>query len=280
MKTGEKIRRARKKLGLTQEALAGEQITSNMLSKIENDVATPSLDTLKYIANTLSLPLGYLLSEDDDLSFFEKKAAINDIYSAYSHQKYLSAIQRAKRIEKCDNELAYILADCYFNEGLASLRRGSIESAKRLFTECESMCKSTLLDTSHFEVKIPMYKAICQNINAPLLEFNPDSAGEALLNSAQYEYFKYITLDYEYSYKIPAISAHIEAKKLIKERNYKSAIEYLLKAADLTKLNGYDAYTIFGIYSDLEICYKQLYDFEKAYLYASKKLSLIEGFKS
>jgi hypothetical protein len=42
----------------------------------------------------------------------------------------------------------------------------------------------------------------------------------------------------------------------------------------------HNAYITFGVYSDLEICYKQLFDFENAYRYTSKRLSLIEGFQS
>ena len=58
------------------------------------------------------------------------------------------------------------------------------------------------------------------------------------------------------------------------------AFVLLTNSMYIVKENEYDAYTVFSIYSDLETCYKQLSDYEKAYLYASKKLSLIEAFKS
>ena len=66
---GEKIKLRRKSLGLTQSELAGNKITRNMLSRIENGAALPSLDTLEHIAIGLKLPVPYLLSEDDDLPF-------------------------------------------------------------------------------------------------------------------------------------------------------------------------------------------------------------------
>ena len=48
MELGNKIRTLRKKQNMTQSELAGEHITRNMLSKIENGEALPSLDTLFY----------------------------------------------------------------------------------------------------------------------------------------------------------------------------------------------------------------------------------------
>ena len=76
------------------------------------------------------------------------------------------------------------------------------------------------------------------------------------------------------------MSRHVMAKLQIKERNYQAAIKLLSEAEDMAKSNGYNSYVVFGIYSDLELCYKQLYNFEKAYLYSTKRMSMLEGFKS
>ena len=46
---------------MTQKELVGDAITRNMLSKIENDAATPSVRTLEYLARALDLPAGYFL---------------------------------------------------------------------------------------------------------------------------------------------------------------------------------------------------------------------------
>ena len=82
MTIGEKIRAARKRLKLTQSKLCGEKITRNMLSSIECGRAMPSLETARFLAERLELPLSYLLADDDDLFFYEKKAAIDNIRSA------------------------------------------------------------------------------------------------------------------------------------------------------------------------------------------------------
>lgn len=70
MKLGEKIRAARLKAGLTQAELAGEFITRNMLSQIENGLAMPSLQTALYIADRLGVDAGLLFSEGDNKEVF------------------------------------------------------------------------------------------------------------------------------------------------------------------------------------------------------------------
>ena len=59
---GQKIKAARQERGMTQKELVGDYITRNMLSKIENDSATPSVRTLSYLAQALGVPSGYFLS--------------------------------------------------------------------------------------------------------------------------------------------------------------------------------------------------------------------------
>ena len=76
------------------------------------------------------------------------------------------------------------------------------------------------------------------------------------------------------------IKLHVDGKLLIKERKYKEAVALLLEAVEYAFKNNYNAFVVFGIYADLELCYKQLYDFENAYRYASKRMSMLEGFKT
>lgn len=64
MTLGEKLRQARLEAGLSQRQLCGEMITRNMLSQIEHDTARPSVDTLRYLAGRLGKSLGYFLDEE------------------------------------------------------------------------------------------------------------------------------------------------------------------------------------------------------------------------
>ena len=71
MTLGKKIRLLRIDRKITQQELVGDFITRNMLSQIENDVATPSMKTLQYLSETLEVPLSYLVDEDNDDEFDE-----------------------------------------------------------------------------------------------------------------------------------------------------------------------------------------------------------------
>jgi transcriptional regulator with XRE-family HTH domain len=66
MSLGKKIEDLRRKRELTSRELAANvQVTSSLISQIEHDKTSPSLDTLRRIARALGVPLTYLLLEDD-----------------------------------------------------------------------------------------------------------------------------------------------------------------------------------------------------------------------
>ena len=78
MNIGNKIKTLRLAKMLTQQELAGDMITRNMLSRIENGFALPSLQTLVYISDKLCIPAGYLLAEDDE-EFDYRKITITEV---------------------------------------------------------------------------------------------------------------------------------------------------------------------------------------------------------
>ena len=280
MTLGEKIKKARKNAGVTQYALAGDKITRNMLSAIENGSATPSFDTLRYLAKQLDLPLSYLLCDDDNLFMHNKNQCIEKIRLFLRCKEYKSCIELVKKLDGYDDEIALILTECYAKYGRALLLNGSHASAMECFEKALFYSKNTIYDTSGFEGVLPMYFAICKNVNAPLLEFDCDAFEKNAKKNTDYEFFKYVSLDYSYDYKNEAFKAHLEAKRLIKERNYGAALSILSDIVENKRYGEYNSYLIYSIYHDMEGCYRQLFDFENAYRYSSKRISLMEGFKS
>jgi hypothetical protein len=92
--------------------------------------------------------------------------------------------------------------------------------------------------------------------------------------------YKYLYQDFGYNYTDECMGRHIQAKRMIKERRYSDAINILRDAAEYALKNNYNAFVVFGMYTDLEYCSKQMNDFESAYRYSSKRMSMLEAFKS
>ncbi len=277
---GKKIKALRKAKGLTQLAIAGNKITRNMLSSIENGTASPSLDSLEHIAKGLGVPVSYLISEDEDLFFYQKKEKIEKIYRAYEAKNFTACINIINSLVAKDSELNYILACSYLELGKKNVANGSLVSALKNLNASSLCCENTKINTLHIEAQIPIYVAIAKNVQAPLLEFDYRKYKSALNEGMDFEFFCYLTMDHTHTFEAPVYRLHMEAKALIKERNYTEAVKRLLSAAELSKNESYNAFVIFSIYTDLEYSYKQLYNYENAYLYSTKRMTLLEEFKS
>ena len=91
MTLGQKIKAARLEKGLTQKEVVGDYITRNMLSKIENDSATPSVRTLEYLAKALDLPTGYFLS-DAQISDGLVPDGLNEARAAFREKRWTDCL--------------------------------------------------------------------------------------------------------------------------------------------------------------------------------------------
>ena len=61
---GERIRVARHERGLSQSALAGEELTKGFISQVESGLVRPSLRSLQILATRLGKPLDYFLGDE------------------------------------------------------------------------------------------------------------------------------------------------------------------------------------------------------------------------
>lgn len=86
---GQKVKEARLARKMTQKELAGDFITRNMLSQIENEIATPSIRTIEYIAAMLQKPISFFM--DHEQGHIEGDL-IEDLLSKYEHKTYIECI--------------------------------------------------------------------------------------------------------------------------------------------------------------------------------------------
>lgn len=280
MTIGEKIRSARIAKNMTQSDVAEDKITRNMLSAIESDKALPSLDTLVHIAGRLELPMAYLLSDETDLFAYRKQRVIGDIKDAFASGRYMECVSIIESVGSVDDELAYMLAYANFEIGASMAKNGAFLSAQRHLTLAKEFSAQTIYDTSSIECRVPLYEAFVKNVNAPLLDFDIYAFDKASADAVEYEFFKYVCNDTEYRYTNELFKKHMAAKIKMRERKYYEAIALLLSIADTKSAFEYNAYLMYGVYSDLDSCYKQIYDFENAYKYSGKRISMLEGFNS
>ena len=78
MTFGEKLKAARKEVGLSQEQFAEKMsVSRSAVAKWESDKGMPDVNNLKMMAQLLDVSLDYLLDEDEKLSFNETKEAID-----------------------------------------------------------------------------------------------------------------------------------------------------------------------------------------------------------
>ena len=280
MTLGEKIRAARKSRKMTQAELASDKITRNMISAIECDKATPSLETLKALADGLSIPVGYLVSQDSSLFLYERDASIGKIRDALRAKKYSEVIRLSGTLSELDDELYFLLAHAHFEIGRRAVLGGSLESGKKHIALALECADKTIYDTDRIRHSSILYGALAENLQAPLLILDIKKFENNIFSEFDYDLFKYLSFDETHTYKNPLYAKHISARSLMKSRNYPKALVILKEIEDGRTPETYNAYSIFSVYSDIENCYKQLGDFENAYRYATKRLSLIEGFKA
>lgn len=151
MTLGQKIKSARLARGMTQKELVGDMITRNMLSKIENDAATPSMRTLDYLARALDLPASYLLG-DSGLSDGSVPDGLDEARAAYRDGRWrdcLSALESDKKAGSTDE--GYLLhARAGAMAAAEALEQGDYSAARELaeaaqYYNQESMyCSSAL----------------------------------------------------------------------------------------------------------------------------------------
>ena len=280
MTIGEKIKKQRRLLGYTQSDVAADFISRNMLSLIESGNASPSLETLRYLADALHIPIEYLVSDQEDISPFLRMKKEAELHECFVLGKYEKVLELVDSFGQNDDLTLILAAEASYRFAKKKLSSGSLESAKKYLARTLDYLSVSKFDSALLRAKCALASSIAENIQSPKLNFDREAYLNLIREDTEEEFFHYYCLDFSYPYQNEILSLHIKAKELMRKRDYHGAIALLCEAEDKKTQENYDAFVFLGIYNDLESSYKALADFEKAYRYSTKRISMMEYFKT
>ena len=260
MELGEKLKQARLEAGLSQRQLCQELITRNMLSQIENGSARPSMDTLRALAQRLGKPLSYFLEEEsvsvnqsiilrartlsprEALALLEEYRAPDPVFDPERYLLEATSCIRLAREAIGENRMGYAIA---------------------LLTQAQEAGGHTLYYTPELERSRLLLCYAAGMDPQTLLPLLPDSTEEFLLR-AQAEFLRgdlrRCAQILEVSPQKTAAWHFLRAETYFAQQDYGSAAQHYLQAEQTRHL-----------YARLEDCYRELGDFQNAYLYACKQ---------
>lgn len=287
MNIGEKIKQLRTAKVMTQAELAGNEITRNMLSRIENGAAQPSLDTLRYIAERLNVSAGFLLAEGDDEQMYIKYSEMHGIKNAYLNGDY--RICREACLSSAsygDDEVQLILAECTLEIAIEEFNLGNLRTACEYFDLAIDACTGTVYRTSHVSDTAAMYFKYMRKISATLSSNFIDESEAPTYASLGEPFCMYagafLMLDGDE--RISGLDSlieseslyglHIRARQHMQAKRYAEACECLKKIlfSDVTIPNP----MLYFVFGDAELCCRETEDFKSAYEYSMDKIELLQ----
>ena len=133
---GSKIKAIRDELGITQKELSEGIVTRNMLSRIENGEALPSLSTLSAIATRLSVPVGYLIDDRDDGTKLKNERLLSMVKKEFSSGNYELCLQYLSGLEYYPEEKDVYTARATYLLGVEKMNEcAPIKEAQKLISD-------------------------------------------------------------------------------------------------------------------------------------------------
>lgn len=265
MELGERIKTARIECGLSQRQLCGEVCTRNMLSMIESGKAKPSMETLRYFARQLGKPLSWFLEEEAVLS--PNQAVMEKAETAWKNGDFSGGLESLGDYRGPDpvfDSVRYLLEIALLLE-LASraVRQGKLPFARGLLDRVARAGENTAYPWDRQRWLLLRFAA-----GEDARDLAPSLTGmeQRLLLLAR---------------------AALDSGKPDRAAEYLAAVDqrepewYLLSGQALMKKEDYAAaasalQTVEAQYPEvclpaLEVCYRELGNFEMAYKYACKE---------
>lgn len=294
MNLGEKIKAARLERHMTQKDVVGDYITRNMLSKIENGSATPSVKTLEYLASALGLPAGYFMTESngDELT----PGSLSDARVQFKRENFEACVSVLEGLDMDGgyrDEAYLLLARAKISLSKKAMMDGRYEESIRLAQESIAHNDESLYSSTAFRTEALLLIARCTMELEGDFPKALDDYHASYQDQGLGEFYRLTMAEYYIGQgdlaaakkEMDSIVRLSEASKPaylmlqgsmeLKDNQFAEAAKQLEKAEQLARTTGSN-YFMSSLYAMLEQCYREMEDFKKAYHYASMQLQIKE----
>jgi len=291
MTIGEKLRELRLSQKITQAELCGNIITRNMLSRIENGAALPSLPTLQYLSAKLGVSAGYFLDDAEEVLPYRKIHLIPKIKSLYRMGDFATCLVLCNQLDS-DDEAALITAECLLNLGIRLFRDEQLHSAEGFFERTVIACRACLYDLSHIEKKASEHLSAIRRAKAEKLPDFPPSESSPYAEEVEYYlyvYMLYITKTTRYDlaasiydtikFSNTLYKKHINARLSMLARNNSRASSLLFELVESFSSTYCDPLFRMNVLTDMESVSNAIGDYENAYKCLVMKNTLLAAFE-
>lgn len=289
MNIGKKIKKLRTAKLMTQSDLVGNEITRNMLSRIENGAANPSLETVCYIASRLNVSPSFLLSDGDDELVYLKHNEIVGIKKAFMTEDYRICKDMCVTSDSSgDDEIQMILCECNLAIGIEEFNNGHIRECRDLLDEAIEGCGRTLYRSDYIVAAAGVYFRYIRRLSATVSSNVIDENDVNVYPSMTDEFCRYALmlerldngdtinegdLDGVCKEDTPYY-LHLLARICMRNgdfaRGYTCLHSILLGEAAIPQP------MLYFVFCDLEVCCKENEDFRGAYEYSIDKIELLQ----
>jgi len=282
MTLGEKLRQVRLERGLSQTQTAGDRITRNMLSQIENGQASPSVKTLEYLAETLGVSVGWLL-EDRAGNALEKAKKL------LAEGRLEEALKACNEAGETGDEAMLLLATVHGRLARTLFRQGSFASAAIHAEAAMEANGKTLYTSRDLEIGMVWILARC---SLEGVSCDPDAARKfrTYYDAAGWEARNHLLQarlhlsrqNYPAAdrslWSITALPEDqrpeyllLRGRLAVNQDKYSAALSFLHQAEEQA---GDNRALLREIWEQLEYCSRELEDYRAAYEYAAKRREL------